>query len=355
MQSRDEISDAARQRLARLEPGVGAPPVIRPPVIPPPLPRTSAATTAPSRPPPLRVVVKADPLLRPEELDRFKNLLVFAQSVVEGYFSGKHKSPFRGSSAEFADYKEYVAGDDVGHIDWRVYGRSRRLYLRQFEEETDMALYVLVDTSGSMRYSGEGRQSKYILAAKIAAALSYLMIQQGDKVALGLFAEKLAAFVQPGGTRRHLHRIVSELERIQPALKTGLPQALAECGSVLKRRGKLIVISDFLTETEPLLDALSQFVHRKFDILLLQVLDPDEINLPAVDVAKFLDMETGEEVQVEPDEIRRAYRENMMAFIDALAREADARRISHALVDTRNPYLHAIEAYLGFRGRIHSS
>src|SRR5215216_6137536 len=135
---------------------------------PPPLPRAGCAIAA--TPPPL--------LLNLEELSRFENLLVFAKAVVEGYFAGKHKSPYHGSAAEFADYKEYVAGDDLTHLDWRVYGRTRRLYIRQFEEETDMTVYLMVDTSGSMRFAGAKRQSKFLLAARIAAALAYLMTAQ---------------------------------------------------------------------------------------------------------------------------------------------------------------------------------
>src|SRR6185503_7294780 len=152
-----------------------------------------------------------DPLLLPEELERFKNLLVFARATVEGYFVGKHKSPYRGSSVEFTDYKEYVPGDEVNRIDWRAYGRSRRLFVRQYEAETDMVIYLLVDVSASMSYTGTGRQSKYILAAKIAAALAYLMMHQGDKAALVLFAETLNRFLAPGSTRRHMHNLVTEL------------------------------------------------------------------------------------------------------------------------------------------------
>ena len=156
-----------------------------------------------------------------EELERFENLLVFAKAIVEGYFVGRHKSPYRGSTAEFADYKEYVAGDDISRLDWRVYGRTRRLYVRRFEEETDMIAYLLVDTSASMRYAGEKRQSKYLLAARIAAALSYLMLSQGDKAALALFAQSVTQYVPPAGTRRHLHRLVTELERVRPARTDG--------------------------------------------------------------------------------------------------------------------------------------
>ena len=290
-------------------------------------------------------------LLDFEELERFENLLVFARASVEGFFAGKHKSPWTGSSTEFADYKEYTAGDDLARLDWRVYGRTRRLFIRQYEDETDMTVYLLVDASASMRYAGEKRRSKFHLAARIAAALAYLMHKQADKSALALFSDRVTSFLPPGGTRRHLHLLVSELERTTPAKTTGLAAAINETIPLCKKRGRLVVISDFLDDRAALFDALSRFLHRKFEILLLQILDPDELHLPGNAAARFVDSETREAVQVDPEEIRAAYTAKMRSEIDALAREADLRQIQHQLVDTRSPYIHAIETYLGFRGR----
>jgi len=305
-----------------------------------------------SRVPPIFRRTKPPPLLlNPAELERFGDLLLFARSTVEGYFAGKHKSPFRGSSVEFADYKEYIPGDDPKRIDWRAYGRSRRLFIRQFEAETDMSVYLLVDVSASMDYSGSESQSKYLLAARIAAALAYLMIHQGDKVALVLFSEELKQFLPPGGTHRHLHHIVRELESAQPAFGTGIANALADCDPLFKRRGKLVVLSDFWDDTTQTFEALSRFLHRKFEILLLHIAHPHEMDLPDVAAARFHDVETHEEIEVEPEEIRAAYRESARNRSAALAREAGSRGITYALVDSARPYLDAIEAYLGFRGR----
>ena len=359
-----EINPAAGPAPARAAPSSGptarrAPPGSAPPVITPPRIQPGPAWAAPVRPPPVmpgrfgRLVspVRRRLLLAPEELERFGNLLLFARSTVEGFFAGKHKSPYRGASVEFADYKEYVPGDEPKRIDWRAYGRSRRLYVRQYEAETDMVIYLLVDASASMDYAGEGRETKFVLAAKIAAALAYLMIHQGDKAALGLFAESLIRFVPPGGTGSHLHRLLAELEAIEPASTTGLGPALLECHSLCKRRGLLVVLSDFWDEPAPAFDALGRFLHRKFEILLLQIVHPHELELPGVHAARFQDMETLAEVEVEPEEIRATYRELARRRADTLAREANLRQISHALVRTDRPYLDAIEAYLGFRGR----
>jgi len=330
-------------------PRVAGPPRIPPPPRLPPGSRVPAALARLYQPP--APVASRHSLLLPEELERFKNLLVFARSTVEGYFIGKHKSPYRGASVEFTDYKEYVPGDEVNRIDWRAYGRSRRLFVREYEAETDMVVYLLVDVSASMSYAGAGRQSKYLIAAKIAAALAYLMLHQGDKAALVLFAETLNRFLSPGGTRRHLHQLVTELERVEPASTTGIGRALRECNSLFKKRGRLVILSDFWTDTAEFLEALGQFQHRKFEILLLHVLDPDELSLPPTGAARFQDLETREEVEVELEEIRSAYRASVQARLEQLASEANHRRLSHALVNTQHPYLQAIEAYLGFRGR----
>jgi uncharacterized protein (DUF58 family) len=328
-----------------LPPRIPPAPVIPPPPILPGLSRLTQTFTRTAASPP------GVSLLTLSELERFKNLLVFAKSTVEGYFTGKHRSPYRGSSVEFADYKEYVPGDELNRIDWRAYGRTRRLFVRQYEAETDMVVYLLVDASASMNYAGTRRQSKYILVAKVAAALAYLMIHQGDKAALGLFGETLTQFHPPGGTRRHLHNLITSLERVKPAAGTGFAQALHEAGPLFKKRGRIVILSDFWTDPAELFDALGQYLHRRFEILLLHVMDPDELNLPAANTARFRDMETHEEVEVEPEEIRRAYRKTVDERIKFVAREANHRRISHALVNTEQPYINAIEAYLGFRGR----
>lgn len=355
-----EASEASRRAktlsevIARVAPPGSVPPLITPPRIsaPPPLPASARV------PPPLpgffkrhEPVARRRSLLSPAELERFGNLLLFARSTVEGYFAGKHKSSYRGSSVEFTDYKEYVAGDDPKRIDWRAYGRSRRLFVRQYEAETDMVIYLLVDVSASMNYAGTDRETKYVVAAKIAAALAYLMIHQGDKAALGLFAETLKRFLAAGGTRGHLQNLIAELEVVEPAFTTGIAGSLMECNSLFKRRGLLVVLSDFWDDPDRTFEALSRFLHRKFEILLLQVVHPHELDLPGVHAARFHDMETHDEVQVEPEEIRAAYRDLARQRADILAREANLRQISYALVNTNRPYLDAIEAYLGFRGR----
>ena len=286
-------------------------------------------------------------LLNLEEISRFDNLLIFAKSVVDGYFSGRHRAVNYGSSAQFKDYVAYQPGDELSKIDWRLYGKSGRLFTKKYDNETDMMVYLIVDMSASMGYGKD--LTKGLLAGRIAAALAYLMINQGDKVSLILFDQKVINYMPPGGTRSHLYNVISALEESDPSLKTDICAALNECQGLLKKRGRLVVISDFWGADTKLFDALSQFLHRKFEILLMHIYDEDEMSLPQYDNVRFVDMESGEEIQLEPDEIRAQYKKNMQDFLDSLAQGSEARKIKYNLISTDAPYLEAIESYLGFR------
>ncbi len=314
---------------------------------PPPLP----VALKTGQPPPLPQNLFKSQFLNPGELARFENLMVFARTIVEGWFAGRHKSPHFGFSAEFVEHKPYAHGDDIAHIDWRVYARTKKLYSRKYLEETDMTVHLLVDASPSMDYTGPKRERKFSRVARIAAALAYLMIRQGDKAAIGLFADGMIDQVPPGGTKRHIHRLLQMLERPPvPGKRTNIPRALQQAAAQMRKRGRIVILSDFLgTDVDAMFDALGQFLHRGFEVMILQVLDPDELDLPAVNVARFRDMETHQEVQVEPEEIRAAYQRELKAFTDGIRQHAMGRRITYEMVSTKAPYLEAIEAYMGFR------
>ena len=298
------------------------------------------------RPPPLPGKVD---LLDLQDVSRYKNLLVFAKAVIEGYFSGKHKSADYGSNAEFAEHKAYNQGDPIEHIDWRVYARSRDVVVRRYREETDMAVYLVVDMSGSMAYHGKGEEPKFQRVARIAASLTYLMIQQGDKVSLTLYSDRIESFLPPAGTRRHLHEIVSALETAnrRQSKKTKLSEALAECGGLFGKKGRIVVLSDFFEDPDKIFDALSRFLHRGFEVLLYQIIDRDEWELPQVEIASFVDSETGEQIQVAPPEIRKAYIETMESYVETLQDLSLDHGVRFTQLDTAAPYLEAIETYLG--------
>lgn len=302
-------------------------------ITPPPLPQAS--------PPGKRILAQ-------EELEPLTNLLLFAEAIVQGWFSGKHRSLEFGSNAEFVEHKAYVPGDPVAHIDWKVYARSRKLMIRKHRDEKEMAAYLLVDGSASMDYRPRGRDSKAQRAARIAAALSYLMQRQGDKFSLTYFSTQLGRHIPPGGTRLHLFNCLTELENRMELNRgqTTAHAALDLCVPLFKRRGCIVVISDFFTDLDKFFDAIAQFQHRKFEILLLHIMDPDERLLPSVPLARFVDMETSEAIQVDPDEIRIAYQKEMEEMMKRLETEAKNRNIDYRILKTEDPYRDALEAWM---------
>ncbi|MCW1923728.1 DUF58 domain-containing protein [Luteolibacter arcticus] len=326
---------------------------------PPPFPKS-----LPTTPPPFPTAITPDAaaernrehqalrLLNQAELERFKNLIVFAKTTVESQFSGRHKSPDLGSGGEFAEYQAYLPGLPVHAIDWRIYARTRKLVIRRYREETDMDVHLLVDASGSMDFLGGGSENKGRRAARIAAALAYLMMKQGDKASLTLFADRVVDHLPAGGGQRHLLSALRSL--VRPAYGatglTDLPGAITECSRLYKRRGRLVILSDFLGhDPAEIFDALGPLIHRGFAILLMQILDPEERTLPDAPLARFVDMETGESIEVEPAEIRDAYAARVHERCESLAADGAKHRVEFTSLGTESPYREAIESYLGFR------
>jgi uncharacterized protein (DUF58 family) len=321
--------------------------------VPPILPRW----TQPAKPPPVPPRTSRPShwkYLRPKELKALKNLLFAARIIVEGIYSGRHKSPYRGSSPEFVDYREYNPGDEIRSIDWKAYARTDRYFIRLFEKETDMNCYLLVDKSASMAYGGaaykdvlpSGEVSKLDYACFLAAALAYLMVKQGDKVGLALFDTKLGKQIPPGGTFPHLYELLNRLEREKAGQRTSISRVLQEAYPLYKRRGLLIVISDFLDEPEEIFRALNRYRHRRFEIILFQVLHQYEYELPPLDRARFVDAETGETIASRPADIRESYNKEMGRFVQTLSACARARNIDYNLVTTEMPYSDVLRKYL---------
>lgn len=340
------IAEARGQAAAKRMP----PPLPRPPALPT---RTfaSIAESEQTNRDTLRWQ-RAGKLLDQAELERFKNLVVFAKTTVDSQFTGRHQSPDLGTGGEFTEYQAYFPGLSVQAIDWRVYARTRKLVIRRYREETDMDVHLLVDSSGSMAYGGGRREEKGMRAARIAAALAYLMIRQGDKASLTLFADRVLEHLPPAGTRRHLMSLLRSLVHPahEPSGRTHLPAAIRECSQLFRRRGRLVIISDFLGHSPAeIFDALGPLLHRRFEILLMQLLDPDERTLPDAPLARFVDMETGETVEVEPAEIRAAYEARIRERAKDFAAAGARHRIDFTTLDNERPYREAIEAYLGFR------
>jgi uncharacterized protein (DUF58 family) len=290
--------------------------------------------------------------LQPADLRRLANYQFAAKLVVEGFYQGKHRSPYHDFAAEFADYRPYTPGDEIRSIDWRAYARTDRFYIKLYRKETDMNCYLLVDKSASMGYAGEAGISKLEYTSYLTAALSYLMVQQGDKASLALADESLHSYIPPGGTIQGLQRILVTLEKTTAGGKTRLADTLQTLFGIVKRKGLLIVLSDFLDEPDRVFSSLSMFAHRGFAVLLFHILTDEEINLPNVGSAHFHDVESASRVAAEPDAIRDAYRAEIQAFLREMEANAKARRMHYQIASTADPYHKALEAYLSARTRL---
>jgi len=289
--------------------------------------------------------------LRPQDLRQYRSLLFAARLIVEGCFAGRHRSPHHDFSAEFADYRPYVPGDEVRAVDWRAVARTDRLFVKLFRKETDMSACLVVDQSASMGFSGAAEITKFEYCAYLAAAIAFLMLQQGDRPGLALRGSSLQGFRPPGGTLRHLHALLADLERASPAGSTDLAGSLRAIFPLLRRRGLLVVLSDLLEAPEDLFHALAMYTHRGFAVLLLQVLSEEELRLPQSGAARFVDPEGPGALHVDPGSIRDAYQRELARHLAALREGARARGIHYQLVSTATPLSQALGDYLTSRGR----
>lgn len=290
--------------------------------------------------------------LNPDVISRLASLDLRARLVVEGFITGLHKSPYHGFSVEFAEHRQYMPGDEIKYIDWKVYGRTDRFYIKQFEEETNLKGYVILDASASMGYHSEGRISKFDYAVSLAAALAFLMIKQQDAVGAGLYDTELRGFLPARSRASYLQEILKLFTAAQPAHGTGTARALNLMAERIKRRGLVVVISDFFDDPDQVITALKHFRHKQNEVLALQILDPLERTFNFGGDATFKDMESGEELVTQPFQIRKAYAEAMTDFTDRIKRECRQHGIDYALLDTSVPYDVALIEYLSKRRRM---
>ena len=285
--------------------------------------------------------------LTPAELQKVSNLQIVARLVVEGFFSGLHKSPHKGFSVEFAQHRQYVQGDEIRRLDWKVFGKTDRFYIREFEEETNLRATLLLDLSGSMAYGGERRASKQQYATRLAAALAYLMLQQRDTVGLVTFDTKIRRYIPQRSGVGHLRVLMDELQQSQPGGETALAQVFSDLVPRIHRRGLLVILSDCFGDVKQLVTALAQFRHARHEILLFQILDRDEVEFPFQQWTKFESLEqAGQFRLLEPAQFRAAYLENLRKFQDELTKGCHRHRIDLVQMITDQPYAEALGAYL---------
>lgn len=286
----------------------------------------------------------------PRTLARLNGLALRARHIVEGYVAGLHRSPYRGFSIEFAEHREYVPGDDLRYVDWKVFGRTDKFYLKQYEDETNLLCYVLLDTSRSMSYRGPGSAlSKLEYAQCLAAALSWLVLRQQDAVGLATFDTGPRTVIRPSGSPAHWPVLLNALEHVELGPKSDLGAAFAALAARLVRRGVVVVLSDLFDDPERLAAGLRQFRFRHHDVILLQVLDSAELTFPFDDGKRFLGMEGEPAAAVDTRAIRGAYLAEFEKFLAAVKSSARAQGIDYLLARTDRPFDETLAAYLAAR------
>lgn len=293
-------------------------------------------------------------LLDPATLSRLGGIELIARKVVEGFLMGLHRSPHRGFSAEFAELRAYQAGDDLRYIDWRMYGRSDRYYVKQFEEETNLRAYLLVDVSESMGWSSDPATlpSKLWYAKLLAASLALVLLRQGDSVGMAAFHDRVIERVQARGGRRQWHELVRRLQPLRAEGGTSAETALRDLAVRLRRRGLVILLSDLLVAPEETRTALKFLRHHGHEVLVFHLVDPGERDLPATSEARFFDPETGDELTVSVADIRAEYRDAVSAALEEWERSLRPQGIDYEVVDTDRSLSLALRAYLSKRERL---
>ena len=290
--------------------------------------------------------------LQPSVIAGLNNIELKARLVVEGFITGLHKSPYHGFSVEFAEHRQYRPGDEVRYLDWKIFGRTDKYYVKEFEEETNLRSIIAVDTSGSMGFSSKGNIPKIEYASYLAAALAYMLIQQRDAVGLALYDTKIQYYVPPRSRRTYLNEILKILSNVKPANETGTASALDSLAERIKRRGLVIIISDFFDEEESVLNALKHFRHKNHEVLAFHILDPREIDFKFGKAANFKDLETGEEILTQPYHIQKAYSSAINSFINKIKKECRNHNIDYQLIDTSLPFDKALKDYLTKRSKM---
>lgn len=294
--------------------------------------------------------------IAPDDLKSLSNLQLLARTVVEGLNTGMHKSPEKGASIEFKQHRPYVPGDDLRNLDWKVFAKSDKFFIREYEQETNLQTMLLLDSSGSMRYRSTQRKdamSKHEYAVRLAACLAYLMIRQGDSAGFLGFDDAVRAYIPPRGRPSHVAVLLEAMREAQTAGETDLGKVLRDASSKIKRRGLIVLISDCFGDVGQLLRGLAHYRHANHDILVFQVWDRDELEFPFKRWHRFDSLErAGDHQLLDPAQLRRAYLQKLGEFRDQLKAGCRKQRVDLVEVTTEQPYGEALAAYLSRRQAI---
>jgi len=287
--------------------------------------------------------------LDPQTLASLEGLDLQARLIVEGYIAGMHPSPYHGFSVEFAQHREYVPGDDVRHVDWKVWSKTDKYYLKQYEEETNLLLYLLLDTSESMAYASGRNVSKLQYAQFVAAALAYMVLQQQDSVGLATFDESVRRYLKPAGQPSHLKELLHILDVTPARAKTDMGQVFHELADRLNRRGVVVILSDLFDDVPRVIAGLKHLRHRRHEVIVFHILDPAELDFPFRDTTLFKGLEGLPEVLTEPHALRRAYQDEIGAYLDEMKKGCRMINIDYVPLRTDQPLDGALSSYLSAR------
>ena len=290
--------------------------------------------------------------LDPVVISKLKTLELKARMVVEGFKVGLHRSPYHGFSVEFSEHRPYMQGDALKNVDWKVFAKSEKYYIKQFEEETNLISHIFVDASKSMQFKHSGKVSKIDYAAILAAALAYVMINQQDSVGLAIYSDKVHTYLPPKSNRVYLRTLLSALNQIQPGGTTATSKCLDSIAEKIKKRGLTIIISDFFDDIDSILTALKHIHYKKNEVIVFQILDPIEKSFGFDRDSIFVDLESGEQITTQPHQIQQAYQEAMNEYLNKLKSECLNFGIEYNLIDTSQPFDKALMSYFAKRSKM---
>jgi len=287
-------------------------------------------------------------ILDPVAIQRAEHLGLQARTIVEGYMAGAHRSPFRGFAIEFAQHREYVAGDDTRHLDWKVLGRSDRYYIKQYEQETNYVAHLLLDGSESMKY-GSGKITKLDYGRTIAACLAYLILLQRDAVSVGVFDSKVQEYQPRTDSLAKIHQICATLAAFQPSRQTSISTVLSDVARQVKRRGIVILVSDLFDDETKILEGIQHLRFGGHEVIVFHVLDPYELEFPFNGTVEFEGLEQAGKITTRPAELRKSYLAEMNAFLDRVRLGCERNGCPYIRVATNQPWHEVLSAYLATR------
>jgi uncharacterized protein (DUF58 family) len=289
--------------------------------------------------------------LDPSVIARLGTMELKARTVVEGFISGLHRSPYKGFSVEFAEYRQYLPGDDLSALDWRVFARTDRHYIKKYEEESNLECHLLLDVSGSMSYRGTSGMSKLEYASVLAGSLAFLMHRQRDACGLMAFDEKIGLRLPASARHGQLHALLVALERLQPGRRSDVGRPLQLLAEALVRRGMVVLVSDLLDDPEPIITGLKHLRFRGSDVVVFQIRHPDELTFPFQGSARFTDLESADIVVADPVGVRDEYLQELARLQTRYEQELRGIGVDYVPLDTSKPLDFALMAYLAARSR----